>query len=167
MNLKTYDYSDKWLDLLVYELYKFNLTSKMDFFSDVNLCKSIKDKTNSIKTDLTELINRCDYKYITIDEDLNKIYAFSCFLVENQKCYNKLIFKSTNYPMTKDMFRVNVDMFDKIKDLGFDKIYSIIDRFDENRYIKFLKRYYNVKINKKKGKKTELIFSLRKVCLNH
>lgn len=65
------------------------------------------------------------------------------------------------------MFRVNVDMFDKIKDLGFDKIYSIIDRFDENRYIKFLKRYYNVKINKKKGKKTELIFSLRKVCLNH
>lgn len=162
MNLKTCDYTDKWLDLLVYELYKFNLTSKMDFFSDVNFHKSVKGKTNSIKEDLIELINRCDYNYITIDEDSNKIHSFSCYEVKNNKCYNRLIFKSVSYPLCKKMFEINQQMFNNIKDLGYNKIYSIIDRHDENRYIKFLKRYYNVEISPKTDEKTELIFNLDK-----
>jgi hypothetical protein len=118
---------------------------------------------------LLDLIDSCDINLITIDETIpnnHKVYGFSCYYIENKKCYNKLIFKSIDYPISKSMFLGNLEMFDRIKNLGFKKLYSVIDRPDEDRYIKFLKRFYNVEINKRTNDHTELVFNLEKLLTN-
>jgi|TARA_X000000950_G_C13754232_1_gene593977 hypothetical protein len=169
MNIKLYDFNNKWLNDLVCELYKFNRRTRMNYFSDISMYKSLSSKIAYLTQELQEMIDSCDYNFITIDETIpnnHKVYGFSCYYIKNKKCYNKLIFKSIDYPISKSMFYGNLEMFDRIKNLGFKKLYSVIDRPDEDRYIKFLKRFYNVEINKRQNEKTELIFNLENLLTN-
>ena len=169
MKIKLYNFHNKWLDDLVYELYKFNRKTPMSYFADISNHRSLQSKSIYLKEELQIMIDSCQYNFITIDETIpnkHKVYGFSCYRIEEKKCYNKLIFKSVDYPISKHMFYGNLEMFHKIKNMGFKKLYSVIDRSDEDRYIKFLKRFYNVEINKRPNKKTELIFNLENLLTN-
>lgn len=168
-NFHLYDFEDRWLEDLTYELYKFNRKTQMNYFKKISNFRSFNGKIKFLRQELLDLIDSCDYNLITIDETIpnnHKPYIFSCYRIEEEKCYIKLIFKSVDYPISKHMFDVNLKMFDKIKDLGFKKLYSIIDRPDEDRYIKFLKRFYNVEINKRTNDYTELVFNLENLLTN-
>jgi len=169
MRIKIHDFHHKWLDDLVYELYKFNRKTPMTYFDGISNHKLFNSKIAYLTKRLQKMMDSCKYNFIGIDEtrsDDHKVYGFSCFSIKDNKCYNKLIFKSVDYPLSKNLFDINLEAFNRIKRLGFKEIYSIIDRPDEDRYIKFLKRFYNVEINKRLNKKTELIFNLENVLTN-
>ena len=152
-----YNFENKWFDKLALELYKFN--AKTPLRSLRNACD-----LESIKKDLKKRIDTSKYSFISIDEtnpNDHKIFIFSCYAVKGDKCYITLMFKSVDYPLNKYVFQQNFLMWDKLRKMNYKKLYSNNGRaVDEDKYLNFLRRYYNIEINEKFRKPTEFVFNL-------
>lgn len=162
MNIKVSDFEEKWLDDLAYEFYKFNRNNPMKLYSEIKHIKSFSLKLQYFKEKLLKMLDFCDYNFIAIDKNKNKIYAFTCYEIKKGVCLNYFIFKSVDYPMDRDMFKTHLKFFDKMREKGFTKIEAYIDRVYKDPLLKFVERYYGANAEKQEEGNDRIVFDLEK-----
>lgn len=139
------DFEPRYLEELSFEVLKFHRKVGVKYFSNCDSLRTHSQKIQSIQDDLNFLINSCDYNYCSFCSETNKLFQFCCFEIKNGVCKNPFIFKSQNFKLNQAMFQNSFDFFQRMKDIGYDEIHTIIDRKDPERYLKFLNKFYNIK----------------------
>ena len=152
------DFKSKDLEELSFEILKFHQKVGTKYFANSNTFRTYTQKINSVKEDLNDLINSCDYNLCCFCKDTNKLFAFCCFRTNGEICENPFIFKSESFKMNNSMFSACKDYFNSMKALGYKEIHTIIDRKDPKRYLKFLNKFYNITV--KEGDPIKVIFHI-------